>query len=70
VNAVGFLEDLCLGNVETDVPHDGLKAVQMPAVASANAGYESCTKTRMMSREREREREREHWHLPRSQPDQ
>lgn len=48
VNAVGFLEDLCLGNVETDVPPDGLRVkarvrvIQMP-VASADAGYESST---------------------------
>lgn len=29
VNAVGFLEDLCLGNIISDVAHDGIKAVQI-----------------------------------------
>ncbi|CAM9386504.1 unnamed protein product [Scytosiphon promiscuus] len=29
VNAIGFLEDLCLGNIVTDVPHDGVRAIKI-----------------------------------------
>ena len=35
MNAVGFLEDLCLGNISTDVAHDGLRVLDMPATSSA-----------------------------------
>ncbi|CAM9795889.1 unnamed protein product, partial [Ectocarpus sp. 12 AP-2014] len=37
VNAVGFLEDLCLGNILSDVEHDGLRGAKFSPAASGGS---------------------------------
>ncbi|CAM9771091.1 unnamed protein product, partial [Ectocarpus sp. 12 AP-2014] len=37
VNAVGFLEDLCLGNILSDVAHDGLRGAKVSPAASGDS---------------------------------
>lgn len=44
VNAIGFLEDLCLGNIVTDVPHDGVRAIEIPT-----AGQSSSSRSEVVS---------------------
>ncbi|CAM9346947.1 unnamed protein product, partial [Ectocarpus sp. 8 AP-2014] len=41
VNAVGFLEDLCLGNILSDVAHDGLRGAKVAPAASASSSSSS-----------------------------
>lgn len=41
MNAVGFLEDLCLGNIISDVAHDGVKVIQITAAAAAGSSSSS-----------------------------
>ncbi|CBJ32111.1 conserved unknown protein [Ectocarpus siliculosus] len=41
VNAVGFLEDLCLGNILSDVAHDGLRGAKVSPAASGSSGSSS-----------------------------